>query len=267
MNKRSLYNAFDALAPTNAASERMLHNILQGEEPEMHPVTRFVAITLSTLVLFAGVALMWRHMDGFVPPIIPAAVETPETSASPDPAREDLFTPTSGALHTELVPYTERETVYDLDFENISLSDDGELRLEQAGFRVYRDGLTAYLVRPDMTARILFEGFTRGLEISPDASYLIYTHSTDPVLKCDTIAVEFLDDSGRAWRSRIVIADGLGKDIKIHPLGGDRWAVYDAEPFYSSHMVLEDTLLAVLTVAPDGVWVEVMDENGFQLIH
>jgi hypothetical protein len=138
---------------------------------------------------------------------------------------------------------------------------------EATDLRIYKDmqSRESYLVRPGYAAARLGTGFggwgVTKIEVSEDLSYIVYAYSYGSGIYRSHVRVEHLDESGRVWKSGMY----LSKDMRVEPLGGDVWAVYHAEPLFSSYRPLEEKLLAVLTVMPDGVWVDVMHEDGMAL--
>jgi hypothetical protein len=137
--------------------------------------------------------------------------------------------------------------------------------------------LETYLLRPGYAAVKLGLGFggagVLSVEVSDDLSYLVYTYSFGSGLYRSHVDVELLDGSGKRYRSSML----KGADMLIEPLGENKWAVYQAEVTFLVHQPIPEPdpvpfqtekgkLLAILTVKPEGVLVEIMHEDGMALL-
>jgi hypothetical protein len=134
--------------------------------------------------------------------------------------------------------------------------------LRGTGIRVYG----SMLARPGMALEPLGGWYESDVYASADASYIIYTIGFGSGIHRSHVVIKFLDGSNRFWQT----AWYFHRDMELEPLGGGKWAVYHMEPFYlrdpSESGSDKGKLLAVLTVAEEGVWVDVMDEDGMELL-
>jgi hypothetical protein len=159
-----------------------------------------------------------------------------------------------------------REIIYDTSLKPEDETDATPEHLLDSGIRVLSfAGHGNALELPGLALR-KFDGWSWTLHMSGDESYIIYPghrgFGPDSGPYRSFIELEFLDGSGRMWTSEHYCQ----KDLRLEPLGGDRWAVYETEPMFSSYRSFETNLLAILTVKPDGVQAEVTHEDGMRLV-
>jgi hypothetical protein len=121
------------------------------------------------------------------------------------------------------------------------------------------------LEQPGKALRFLGRSWSwQGPHVSDTFPYIIYSSFKGfgpNGLYSSNVTVMYLDGSGREWTS----GNYYSKDIRLEPLGGDSWALYHSEPMFSSYRPLYDTILAELTVFPDGVRLDILHEDGMGL--
>jgi hypothetical protein len=266
MDKNKLNDAFEKLTPDSAASERMLDNIQNRPEPETHPVKRYAAIAAACLMMVGMGFLMRQYLQ--------MPQDGPPGVGAEGPSVTGVVDPSEGSLHTVFVPYhIESPAAADpavLDSEYLMEITPEKLR--ETEFRIYKDMQTfeSYLVRSSSDVHRLGAGFGGfgiiSLEVSDDLSYMVYTYSFGSGIHRSHTAVCFLDGSGRSWES----LPYWHHDMRLEPRHDDFWAVYHTQPVWESNdtasLSVDGPLLAILTVGAEGVWIEVMHEDGMGLV-
>jgi len=114
-----------------------------------------------------------------------------------------------------------------------------------------------YLVQPGYAVRTLgIDG--RDVQTSDDLSYVLYASNSAAEEPHCWLRIDYLDQSGRQHQSATY--DGA---LWMEALGENRWNVFSASP---GREEMEGDLLAVVTICKDGVWYEIIDPDGYQLL-
>jgi hypothetical protein len=137
--------------------------------------------------------------------------------------------------------------------------------LHGSGVRIFfNEQYELSMEQPGIPLRVTDRGWrVNGTSVAEDKSYLIINAVNGfGVSSSSRLVLEYLDGSGRSWHS----PPYLQADMRLEPLGGDKWAVYHADPAISSFITLEEKLLATFTVKHEGVYIEIWHEDGYALL-